>query len=242
MPSLEHPSGRIPVRPKICFVIPYSGQWPFWFPFFLESCKANPDIIWILYSDCITPDDLPTNIRIVNTGYSSYCKNVSDSLGILFQPSSPYKLCDLKPALGYIHRADLKNYEFWTFGDSDLVYGDLRHHFTDDRLARHDIFSTHQQRVSDHCCLLRNTPLMREAFMDIKNWRQLLSAHQHQWFDECAFSRMFIPHKKRHPALARMAKPFNRWTRRIESIEAFTTPYAKIPRTDGTYDFPQEWR
>jgi len=83
---------------------------------------------------------------------------------------------------------------------------------------------------------------MREAFMHVANWKRLLSSPQHQWFDESAFSRLFIRHKNWHPALAKMAKPFSRWTRCIESIEAFTTPYARIPWINGAYDFPQEWQ
>jgi len=230
------------VSPTICFVIPYFGKWPFWLPFFLESCRANPDINWLLYTDCAAPEDTPENVRIVNTSYSSYCATVSASLQIDFQPPSPYKLCDLKPALGYIHREELKDFDFWAFGDIDLVYGNLRRYFTDDRLARHDIFSTHQRRVSGHCCLLRNTPFMREAFMHVKNWKELLSSPKHQWFDESAFSRLFIRHKNWPPALAELAKPLSRWTRCIENIEAFSTPYAKIPWTDGSHDFPKEWR
>lgn len=230
------------MRPSICFVIPYFGKWPFWFPFFLESCRENPDINWILYSDCATPNDTPTNVQVVNVGYTEYCEKVSNTLGIDFRPTSPYKLCDLKPALGYIHQDDLKDFDFWAFGDIDLVYGDLRQYFTDDRLSHHDIFSTHRRRISGHFCLLRNTRFMRTAFMHIEGWKQMLGSPQHQWFDESAFSHLFIRHKNWPPLLSRVAKPFSRWTRCIENIEAFSTPNARIPWIDGSHDFPEEWR
>lgn len=228
--------------PKICFVIPYFGRWPFWFRFFLESCRANSCINWLFFSDCGVPDDLPHNVNVVEVSFESYCRTVADSLQIDFSPMTPYKLCDLKPALGYIHRDELRGFDFWAFGDIDVVYGDLSRYFTSERLARHDVFSMHARRISGHCCLLRNNALAREAFMQVRNWRQSLSAPQHQWFDESAFSHLFVRHKNWHPVLASLAKPFNRWTRCIENTEAFSTPNARIPWVDGTHDFPKQWR
>ena len=227
--------------PSIGFVIPYFGNWPFWFPFFLESCRANPSINWIFHTDCGIPADLPTNVRIVEETFESYCQRVSNSLGIVFRPSNPYKLCDLKPALGYIHREELKNYDFWAFGDIDLVYGDLRSYFTTTRLSRYDLYSTHRRRISGHCCLLRNNRLMREAFMRAGNWKDLLSAKEHVAFDESAFSHLFIRHKNWPIWLSNLVKPLNQWTRRAESVEAFTTPNGRVPWIDGSHDFPAAW-
>lgn len=227
--------------PSICFVIPYFGRWPFWFPFFLESCRANPTIHWRLHTDCGTPDAVPDNVRIVDTTFDAYCRRVSDALGISFRPENPYKLCDLKPALGHIHRDELNAYDFWAFGDIDLVYGDLRQYFTADRLSRRDIFSTHRRRISGHCCLLRNTPRMREAFMAVARWRSLLGDGGHVAFDESAFSRLFVRHKNWPDWLADLAKPFHTWARRTENVEAFSTPSAGLPWIDGSRDFPAAW-
>lgn len=232
---------RDSTAPSICFVIPYFGNWPFWFPFFLESCRANPSINWLLHSDCGIPSDLPTNVRIFETTFEAYCQRVSSSLEIVFSPTNPYKLCDLKPALGYIHQSELDGFDFWAFGDIDLVYGDLRAYFTPNRLSRYDLYSTHKRRISGHCCLLRNTPLMREAFMRADNWKQLLNASEHVAFDESAFSHLFIRHKNWPIWLSNLAKPLNQRTRRTESVEAFTTPNGRVPWIDGSQNFPATW-
>ncbi len=231
----------MPPRPPICFLIPYFGTWPFWFPFFLESCRANPDINWVFYTDCGVPEDLPPNLRIVSMSFASYCEAVSDALKIKFHPASPYKLCDLKPALGFIHHTDLAGFEFWAFSDIDLIYGNLRNYFTEKRLSGHDIFSTHVRRIAGHCCILRNTEFINGAFMQVRNWRELLSSPAHKWFDESAFSRMFIRHKNWPKRITELTKPWSRWTRCIENVEAFSTPYARIPWIDGTHDFPKTW-
>ena len=104
-------------------------------PFFLESCRRNTDIDWLLFSDCGIPETLPPNVTVETMTFSDYCALVSRRLNIDFAPAAAYKLCDIKPALGHIHADRLQGYDFWAFGDIDLVYGDLRSYFTPDRLA-----------------------------------------------------------------------------------------------------------
>lgn len=113
-------------RSRICLLIPYFGRWPFWMPFFLRTCKRNADIDWLFFSDCGVPDDLPNNVRIIPISFADYCQLVSERLGISFKPDNPYKLCDIKPALGHIHADHLDGFDFWGFSDIDLIYGDLR--------------------------------------------------------------------------------------------------------------------
>ena len=38
----------------------------------------------------------------------------------------PYKLCDFKPAYGFIFGEYLKEYDYWGHCDIDIVWGDLR--------------------------------------------------------------------------------------------------------------------
>ncbi len=227
--------------PSICFVIPYFGAWPFWFPFFLARCRANPTVDWLLFSDCGEPADCPPNVRVVATSYVDYCQRVAQRLGIAFAPPNPYKLCDLKPAMGYLHEDDLRGYDFWAFGDIDLVFGDLRAWFSAERLAKKDLFSTHERRISGHCCLVRNTRQMREAFLLMPDWRRRLSIPTHEGLDEGAFSRIFIRRKNWPEFFARPLRFFNPWYRRAEFVEAFSTPGAKVPWIDGGRDFPECW-
>lgn len=227
--------------PGICFVIPYFGKWPFWMPFFLTSCRANPTVDWLLFSDCGELPECPPNVRVVETSYAAYCDRVSARLGIGFHPANPYKLCDLKPALGCIHESELAAYDFWAFGDIDLVWGDLRAYFTVERLASKDLYATHARRVSGHCCLLRNTAEMRGLFRRIPNWDQRLVDKVHHALDEGAFSRIFLRRKNWPQPLAEFAGRFNRWRRRAEFVEAFSTPDAKVPWVDGGLEFPSRW-
>ena len=178
--------------PRLLFLIPYFGRWPFWMPFFLQSCRYNPDVKWVFFTDCGIPAEAPSNVQFRSISFAEYCAKVSARLGIEFQPRSPYKLCDLKPALGYVHADELEGFDFWGFSDIDLVYGDLRAYFTIDRLQRFDLLSTHERRVSGHLCLLRNTARMREALMQVPGWQANLSSVEHNAIDEAAYRRLFI--------------------------------------------------
>ncbi|OAI94482.1 DUF6625 family protein [Pseudomonas putida] len=228
-------------KPRILFVIPYFGQWPFWMPFYLESCRRNPDIDWLLFSDCGVPENLPANVSVESISYPAYCQLVSDRLEIDFSPAHAYKLCDIKPALGHIHEDRLLGYDFWAFGDIDLVYGDLRAYFTAERLARNDLFSTHERRVAGHLCVMRNTSEQRGLFKRIKNWRERFTDHEHHAIDEGAFSRLFLWRKNFPKPIFSLVGKFNPLRRRSEFTEAFSTPGGVIKWHDGSTDFPRRW-
>lgn len=228
-------------QPSIILLIPYFGRWPKWFDFFLHSCRFNADIQWLFYTDCNVPENAPSNVKFHRISFSEYKNFVSGRLGISFQPDSPYKLCDLKPALGYIHKEDTEGYDYWGFSDIDLVYGNLREYFTAERLAKYELLSTHNRRVSGHFCLIRNTEKMRGAFKLINSWQQRLADNEHYALDEGAFSRIFIKHKNLPKPLFYLLGRFNSWRRNSEFTEAFTTPNAGVAWEDGSYNFPSVW-
>jgi hypothetical protein len=226
---------------KIIIIIPYFGQLPFWMPYFLLSCKFNPTINWIIISDQENELDTPENVRIIHQSYKSYCDQVSEKLGINFNPSNAYKLCDIKPALAYIHSDLVAGYDFWAFGDLDVIYGNLRNYFSEERLSKKSLFSTMATRVSGHLCLIRNQTKLNQAFMRVKDWKLIFEDDQHYAFDEKNFSKIFIKHKNLPELLRSFAKIFNPWLRLGEFIEAYSTPNARIKWVDGTSNFPTTW-
>lgn len=227
--------------PSILFLIPYFGQWPFWMPLFLKSCELNPSIDWLLVGDCGEPENLPLNVRYRYSSFADYCDHVSARLNLDFHPENPYKLCDLKPAFGFIHQEDIVGYDFWAFSDLDLIYGDLRAYFTVEKLARYDFFSTHERRVSGHLCLLRNNELYTTLFWKIPDFKRRIQDAQHYALDEGGFSRLFLRHKNLPRPLFLLLNRLNPLRRAAEFREAFSTPNAKVPWVDGSLSFPREW-
>jgi len=210
-------------------------------PFFIESCRANPNINWLLLGDCDVLDDLPNNVEQRFCAFVDYCAFVSECLGINFNPSNPYKLCDLKPALGFIHEADVASYDFWGFSDLDLIYGDLRSYFSDERLRKYKVLSTHERRISGHFCLLRNEPELNSLFWKIPDFVRRAEDPKNHALDEGGFSRIFLWRKNFPKPLFELVGLFNRWRRVAEFEEAFSTPNGIRPWTDGTQDYPAYW-
>ena len=227
--------------PSIVLIIPYFGKWPAWFDLFLLTCRFNPTVEWLFYTDCGAPKRVPSNVNFKEISFLEYKRKVSQRLKINFNPDSAYKLCDIKPSLGYIHHEDIKDFDFWGFSDIDLIYGDLRKFYTEEKLAKYDLLSTHSRRVSGHFCLMRNNKKMREAFMLIKEWQIKYADSRHFALDEGAFSRIFLRHKNLPYLLFKSLNKLNSWHRKSEFIEQYTTPNAGLTWVDGSNNFPSEW-
>jgi len=226
---------------SIAILTPYFGTWPEWFDAFLESCRSNNSINWIFISDCPTPKNAPSNIQFIHSSFSDYKKYVSERLDINFNPSSAYKLCDLKPAYGFLHEDLLKTYDFWGFGDIDVIYGDIRHFYTDELLSNYNSLSTHWDRVSGHLFLMKNTSSFRNAFKKIPHWVSLLEDNEHHGIDESKFSKVFLRHKK-HPAWLRKIYGLNDpLQRHAYFAEQYSTILSPRPWLDGQWQHPEEW-
>lgn len=176
---------------SIAIIIPYFGQWPAWISLFFASCRCNKSIDFHLFTDLELPNGVGTdvNIHIHPTSFADYCSMASERLNIVFHPNKPYKLCDLRPYYGYIHQKELKDYDFWGFGDIDLVWGNIRDFYTEELLQRYDVLSTHADRLSGHLTLIRNSRYYTELPFGISNWQELLSSPDNHALDEIAFTR-----------------------------------------------------
>lgn len=178
---------------KTVVIIPYFGKWPVWFELYLYSCSKNYFIDFMFFTDCPVPIKKYKNTIFIESTFVEYCNNVSHTLKINFHPKDPYKLCDLKPFYGLIHQDRLKEYDFWGFGDIDLVYGDLSLIFTSEKMCGKNLFSTHSDRISGHFCLIRNNKKYRELCLQINDWKHLLEDEKHYGLDEGAFTHVMFP-------------------------------------------------
>lgn len=181
------------MKNKIAIIIPYFGTFPIWIDLFLYSCSKNDFIDFLIYTDCAIPSRVYSNTRFYNISFDEYCRRVSFRLGIDFHPRTPYKLCDLKPFYGYIHADDILPYEFWGFGDMDLIYGDMRLVLSDDKLSRYDLITTHADRVAGHFTVIRKNSDVDRAVFRIKDWQNRIESHEIYGVDEHDFTDLIYP-------------------------------------------------
>lgn len=181
---------------KIAFIIPYFGKWPEWIDLYFHSCTKNPEIDWYFFTDCQTTDINYPNIHLSYLSFEEYCQKVGDKLGIDFHPNNAYKLCDIRVFNGFIHKELISDYEFWGFGDIDLVWGDIFNFYTEDILAKYDVFSTHGDRISGHLAFFRNNEKYRNLCFNIVDWKNKLTMNKYFGLDEKEFSYLIYSQSK----------------------------------------------
>ena len=138
--------------PTIAFVVPYVGSWPLWFPAYLQSCRYNPSIRWIFYTDCEIPTTVPANVQFVDGSLRDFERLVERKTGMSVSLELPYKLCDYKPAFGLLFEDYLDGVDFWGHCDVDVVWGNIRKFLaTDEILSRYDVVSPRRRRIAGAC-------------------------------------------------------------------------------------------
>jgi hypothetical protein len=222
---------------KIAQIVLWFGPWPKWFSLYLQSCRWNPTIDFIVVCDAAPPQDVPENVRFVHFGFDAYKEFVADRLGISPKWANPFKLCDIKPILGYLHKELIAGYDFWGFGDTDVIFGDIRRFVGEDEL-RHDVISTHEHIISGHFALIRNTDKNNSLFRRIKHWRLLVAAPVHKSFDERIFSLMFVAAKRKNQLVHRLLTP---WVGGALLREQYSTSLQGLRWIDGSTNYPKIW-
>lgn len=110
---------------KVCFIIPYFGKFPNYFQLFLQSCAKNTDYQWLIFTDDNTEFNYPQNVKRILMSFSDLQHLVSEKFEFQVSLDTPRKLCDYKPAYGYIFENYLSNYEYWGHCDTDIIVGNL---------------------------------------------------------------------------------------------------------------------
>ncbi len=189
--------------PSIAIVVVFFGQPPFWLPAFLLSCRHNPDLQWIVYSDFEIVGPLPVNVTVKQLDVPEFKRRASDVLGapinVLRTSEKPdargrvrlnlRKACDLKPAYGVIFADDLRPFDFWACSDLDIIWGDLRRFLTPALLHDYDIISSRPDRLSGHFTLYRNTEATNRAFELIPDVAAAFATPQYLHLDEHELTR-----------------------------------------------------
>lgn len=178
---------------NIAIIIPYFGKWPPWFGYFLNSCSYNSSVDWFLFTDCGKPGEIFNNTIFIDFTLNDFNRLASQQTGLEIDIKNPYKLCDLKPAYGHIFEEYIRDYEFWGYGDIDLIYGNLNAHFIEELLNNYDILSNHDQFISGHLCIIRNMPATNLLYRKDGLFEDVFKDTFYTGFDEQLLKRKFNP-------------------------------------------------
>jgi hypothetical protein len=176
-----------PAPGRIGMVMPHFGSWPRWLPVFLESCRWNENVDWLFYTDCEPPEDPPANVRFHRMSLGELRDLISAKLQVDAALTYPFKVCDFRPAFGVIFADDLRGYDFWGWGDTDVVLGDIRSIITNSMRARYDVISSRSGFLSGEFTLIRNTPDCNSLFRESADHQRIFTSTSGFDFEECGF-------------------------------------------------------
>jgi len=137
---------------KIVLLCPYFGKFPNYFNYFLLSCKYNKNYNWIIFTDISCEElNIPSNVTIYNMTFEELKEIIQQKFDFKISLDRAYKLCDYKPAYGYIFKEYIQEYDFWGCCDIDVIYGNL------DSFISNEITNYDKIFLSGHFTLYRNT-------------------------------------------------------------------------------------
>ncbi len=173
---------------SIAVISCWLGQYPWYLPYFIHSCTYNPDVDFYIITD--NEQEVPykpKNVKIIYRPLNEIKIAASQKLGLNVNIDSAYKLCDFKPAYGFLFPEIINGYDFWGQSDLDIICGNIREFITHEMLNTYDFISLRHDYTTGCFALYRNNEKMNTFFMRSKDYKLVFSNPQHYCFDECNF-------------------------------------------------------
>lgn len=137
-------------RKKVAIIIPYFGSFPNYFDYWLKSALANKDFDFLIFTDN-SNYRTQENVHFIKMTFSKFRGLIQRQVEFKICLKDPYKICDYRPVFGSALKKYLRNYDFWGFGDVDVILGDLSHFITSKILDDYEKIYEY-----GHLTLLRN--------------------------------------------------------------------------------------
>ena len=166
---------------KIVLIFPYFGKLPVQYPMWRASALRNTTVDFMFFTDAnVEPAD---NIIIHKMKFSDFRQIIQNVFDFPIVLDRPYILCDFKPVYGQALQKYISKYDFWGYGDLDVVYGDIRAFLTEEVLSKYKFFLGF-----GHLTLFHNDEETNTYYKVIvpgyQDYREVLTIHQQTFFDE----------------------------------------------------------
>lgn len=167
---------------KKILIVPYFGKINNYFNLWLESCKYNKNIDWLIITDCAIEYKLPNNIKVINMEFSDFVNFVQSKFNFKISLKHPYKLCDYRPCYGYIFEDYIRDYDFWGYCDCDLIFGDI------EKFLNQEIFNNYDKILRrGHLSFIRNTKDINRNFFKYETYKIILTSPVNYAYDESVY-------------------------------------------------------
>ncbi len=166
---------------KAVFIIPYFGRLPQYYKLWMKTALANQNVDFWIFTDDSNCTSNYLNIKIYHTSFQNLVDRAQSKFDFKLGLMSPRKLCDMKPAYGYIFEEEIQSYSYWGYCDIDVFLGDL-----DKMIPWEKGFQ--KLFAHGHMTLFQNTfennRLFMKAVHGFETYRDILAASENKVFDE----------------------------------------------------------
>lgn len=166
---------------SIVLLFPYFGSLPPQYGMWRASALRNPDIDFIFFTNC-NVESAP-NIIVHKMEFANFEQMIAKAFDFPIVLDRPYKICEYRPAFAYALPEYVKGYDFWGWGDLDVVYGDIRAFATEKVLSQYKILSGW-----GHLTLLRNdndtNTYFKQHINGYQDYHEAFSTSISTYFDE----------------------------------------------------------
>lgn len=147
------------MQPSLLLIVAYLGRLPQVFDLWLESCRRNPHVNWLVTNDHPPAHDFPPNVQFLQQSADQIKARMQAKVGVVPEPFHPYKLCDYKITYGVMFEEELQGYDYWGVCDLDMIFGDIGKHLDLNALSQYTKIFWH-----GHLTIYRNTSDVNNAF------------------------------------------------------------------------------
>lgn len=153
---------------KCVFVLPYFGKFNNYFQLFLNSFSYNSSYDLLIITDCTDKYVYPANVRLSKSTLAEVKALAEKKLFFNVCLDQPYKLCDFKPAYGFLFEEYIGGYEYWGHCDCDILFGNLEKLLTPLLDQGYD-----KLFAAGHMTVYKNTYENNRMFMSLHNGRAI---------------------------------------------------------------------
>ena len=191
---------------SIIVIFPHFGKLPPQYKMWRASALYNTDVDFLFFTDCNV--ESAKNIMVHKMTFEDFRQIVQDKFDFPIVLNRPYKICDYRPAFAYILADYIKGYDFWGWGDLDVVYGNIRHFVTDEVLSHYKMISGF-----GHFTLYRNDEYTNTFFMkDVDgyvSYKEAFTEKRSMYFDEYEYKGFGDKWRGCHPDECWLEWPFD---------------------------------
>lgn len=177
---------------KVCLINVFFGKYPWYFDFFIKSCKSNPQFQFLLFSDQSEPMKYPKNVTQIKFSLQDFNRLATKKLNLPIDVKVAYKICDFKPAFGVIFEDFIKEYDFWGNTDIDIIFGRIGEFVNDEMLCTYDVISARNDYPTGSFMIYKNEPNINGLFKKSKDYVKVFTSLKHFCFDECNFEHLYL--------------------------------------------------